>query len=434
MSATFATTRDCPYCGSKILLADSPIVATNFPSSEFREDMELEDVALPSGSQPLRLLAKTRWPVVAPSPNEQRADQPEPSRKLAVVEAAFGALRGPTADALPPLLSDGVHMEDVPSRACSVCEFPLPPDIDERPAVVVAIVGVNRVGKTHLLAASLTEAYARRGLAALGCTEFVPSEVCSTRFMVDYNHPLFRRNEVLEATQAESAARFEPLVFNVTFEGISPFSLVVHDVAGEVLGDYRKRAEAATYLRAARGIIFVIDPRDIDLLRDGLPDWILDNNETGFDQGALLASCLKPDAVASETPVPVALVVSKADLLPLASGEQDLSFLVPAQPATETSEEFVARINDFSRSVRSFLERYGAYNILGPAKAYVEHAAAKRAEMTPDKQNTVGNLTFHAVSALGSPPDENDELRTRVRPVNCVDPLGAVLAQIVRKW
>lgn len=419
MPATFETTRSCPYCGSEILLADCPIVATNFPLREAREQLELEAVELPSGVKPLRLLEKTKWPVVALPPNNQGAEQPERQPKVAAVEAAFGSLRGSTAKRLPPVVSDGARLEDVPSRACSVCEFPLPPDIDERPAVVVAIVGVNRVGKTHLLAASLSEAYARRGLAPLGCIEFVPSEVSSTRFMVDYNHPLFRRNEVLQATQAEAAAHFEPLVFNVTLEGFPPFSLVVHDVAGEVLGDYRKRAEAATYLRAARGIIFVIDPRDIDLLRDRLPDWVLDNNELGFDQGALLAACLEPDAVASDTPVPVALVVSKADLLPIASANGDLPFLAPAQPASETGEQFLSRINEYSRAVREFLDRYGAYQVLAPAKAYVGRS---------------GSLTFHAVSALGSPPDENDEMTARVRPINCVDPLGAVLAQISGQW
>jgi hypothetical protein len=351
-----------------------------------------------------------------------------------MIETAFRTITTKeSAEPLPTLIGEEARYEDVPARACPKCEFPLPPDIDERHAVVVAIVGVNRVGKTHFLAASLTEAYARRGLAPLECIEFVPSEVSSTRFMVDYNHPLFRHNQVLGATQAETEQRFEPLVFNVTLKDRAPFSLIVHDIAGEVLGDYRRRAEAATFLRAAKGIIFIVDPRDIELLRDNLPDWILENNELGFDQGALLAACLKRDGPMNGDLPPVALTIAKADLLALACKEE-LSFLEPAEPATETTEQFRGRISQTSLAVKEFLETYGAYNLLSTARTYQERCREARQNLSADKQHKIGGVTFHAVSALGSAPDENDEMPAKVRPLNCVDPLGAVLAQITRRW
>ena len=434
MAATFATTRLCPYCGAKILLADCQTVATNFPGVEFRDQIELDEIELPSGSKPIALLEKTRWPVVALSPNDRQHEAAEPPRQLSAIEKAFGGgSRKSVAPTLPPLVGDGVHYEDVPSRACYECEYPLPPDIDERPAVVVAIVGVNGVGKTHLLAASLTEAYARRGLAPLGCTEFVPSEVSSTRFMVDYNHPLFRRNEVLAATQAEAATRFEPLVFNVTLADGHPFSLVVHDIAGEVLGDYRRRAEAATFLRAARGIIFVVDPRDIDMLRDQLPDWILENDQTGFDQGALLAGCLKTDGIPDDRLIPVAITIAKADLLQLACDEE-LPFMAPAQTASEGWDVFFDRVTDSSRQVAGFLERYGAHNLLAPARKYADHCKTTRQNAAAENRKKIGTVTYHAVSALGSAPDAYDQLPGKVRPVNCVDPLAVVLAQIAQLW
>ena len=330
-----------------------------------------------------------------------------------------------TSDArLPSLTDEQLAREDVPARACPDCEFPLPQSIDQRPAVVVAVVGINRVGKTHLLAASLAQAFRRRGLAPIGCTEFVPDDSTSSRFMEDYFIPLFRRGEVLDATPPEDVdVRFRPLVFDVTVDGVA-FSLVLHDVAGEVLGDHRRRAYVASYLRAARGMIFVVDPRDVDDLRDGLPDWILDSHELGgWDQGALLAACIKPDGVfADRRAIPIAVTVAKADLLE-AAVQEPLPFLQRA-PVDEQPEAFVERIRTSSRQVEAFLERHGAHNILGPSREYRE-----RLQRTADGGSA--SVTFHAVSALGSAPDMDDQLTEKVQPINCVDPLAAILAQIV---
>ena len=425
--ATLNTRRRCPYCGASIKLGDCPIVATSFSGVEFRDATEftLDEIELPSGGQPLDLLPRSGWPVVARAPREREvAPVAAPTRRRSRLEEAFG---GGTATAtveedpaLPPLHDEVVRREDVPARACPECEFPLPQSIDDRPAVVVAVVGVNRVGKTHLLATSLTQAYRQRGLAAIGCTEFVPDDATGTRFMTEYHHPLFRRGELLEATAAEDEeARFRPLVFDVTVDGVA-FSLILHDIAGEVLGDHRKRAHAAAYLRGARGIIFVVDPRDIDDLRDGFPGWVLENNELGWDQGALLSACLRGKGDASlRKPVPVAVTIAKADLLPDACGEP-VDFLDPA-PHGEGREAMVTRIRQSSQAVAGFLERYGAHNVLGPARAYEDRLRAANAD---------ARVTYHAVSALGSSPDPDERLTERVKPLNCLDPLAAILMQL----
>jgi hypothetical protein len=424
---TLATVRRCPYCGSSIELGACPIVATNFENFEFltAEDFDLDEIKLPSKTVPLRFLPKTNWPVVAEPPRERPPEPVSERPRRSKLEEAFGSVTATVSldeVELPPLIGHGAFREDVPARACSECEFPLPQSIDLRPALVVAVVGVNRVGKTHLLAASLTEAYRRRGLATIGCSEFVPDDSTSRRFLEDYFVPLFRHGQVLDATPPEDQeVRFRPLVFDVTLPDTPPFALVMHDIAGEVLGDHRKREQLATYLRGARGIIFVVDPRDIDDLRDGLPDWILESNELGsWDQGALLAACVKPGGILDgRAPPPVAVTIAKSDLLPMACSES-FGFLSPA-PTPETRAEFDARIHRSSQEVEEFLERHGAHNILGPAR---EHNQRLRAS---------GNsrVTYHAVSALGSAPDIDEQLTDKVRPINCLDPLAVILAQIM---
>jgi hypothetical protein len=429
---TLSTRRECPYCASSIELGDCPIVATSIKSeSEFNDNPEfefvhplgedLDAVELHSGRGPLRLLAKTNWPVLMEAPRQARAEAIGRRRGQSSIEQAFADFSGSTGSRaeLPPVHEEVGH-EDVPARACPECAFPLPESIDHRPAIVVPIVGVNRVGKTHMLASSLTQGYRQRGLAAVGCTEFVPDESCGERFKERYYERLFIRREVLDKTQTNENARFLPLVFNVTLDGGGPFSLVLHDVAGEVLADRQMRARSASFLRGAAGVIFVIDPRDIDDLRDGVEPLMPGEEEMGWDQGTLLAACLgRGGMLDTARPVPVAIAIAKADLLPQATGES-LPFLDRA-PAGESEAELHERIRDTSRQVEGFLERHGAHNILGPARDYRErlHEAGGEA-----------SVTFHAFSALGRPPEEIGPARGKVEPINCLDPLAAILSQI----
>lgn len=423
--ANQSTRRECPYCASEIQLGECPIVATSFSGAEFRgaEEFDLTEVELYSGQAPRRLLPKTNWPVLREAPLRDRVAAIEAQRGSSSIEQAFSEFREVTvADApLPPLLEDGLAREDVPARACPVCEFPLPQSIDQRPAIVIAVVGVNRVGKTHLLASSLTEAYRYQGLASrIGCSEFVPDESTGKRFKEDYYERLFRHGEILEPTQVDpEEVRFQPLVFNVTLQNGGPFSLVLHDVAGEVLGDHQMRARGATYLQGARGIVFVVDPRDIDDLRDGIPALMPDEDDLGWDQGTLLAACLQPDGLVDRRRrIPVAIAIAKADLLPQVTGES-LPFLERADDE-EGEEDFFQRVRASSAQVREFLERHRAHNILGPAASYERELQAAGGQAA---------VTFHAFSALGDTPAKIEQ-GSKVQPINALDPLAAILSQI----
>lgn len=426
--ATFGTRRRCPYCGEMIELGDCPIVATNFEGAELigAGGPVAGSIALHSRAKPLRRLERTGWPVLAEAPRgevKQRPRRRSPSRleKMLGADSDRAVQAGRSARTeLPPLL-EAAAREDLPARACPECEYPLPQSIDERPAVVIGVVGVNAVGKTHLMAASLGNAYRRGSLSSIGVTEFVPDELTSGRFLEEYFKPLFQEGQLLAGTYVKKEARFAPLVFNVTMSGFG-FSLILHDIAGESLASVHQRSAQAQFLHGAKGIIFVVDPRDIDGLRDEFPAWMLEEGALGWDQGALLSACLRSDGILDQgSPVPVAVTVAKADLLPEVTGEE-LSFLEPA-PKAEDGEAFAARVKTASREVAQFLERHEAYTILGPAREY-----ERRLAESPTGSRKA--LTFHAVSALGSAPDRSEQLSTKVRPINCTDPLATILMQI----
>jgi hypothetical protein len=417
------TRRRCPYCSEEIELGQCPIVATNIKELAGLEEgiggglkpADLDEVSLPSQTVPLRRLKKTKWPVVAEPPNEDDGKGRRRERSI-----LGRALSGGGDGVIEPLDSGELPREDLPARSCPACEHPLPLSIDSRETHVVAVVGVNRVGKTYLLATSLLEALRRGGLdSRLGCTEFATDDRTNANFLRDYVTPL-RTGTPLERTQVEGREeRAEPLVFSVSLPSSNPFSLAIHDVAGEVLGDHKRRAQSATYLHGARGIVFVVDPRDIDDLRAAIPPSLIEGEEElGWDQGSLLSVCLSDDGLLSGAPpIPVVIAIAKADLIPQATGEGH-GFLQPA-PTSETPEAFYARIRDNSREVEDFLERFGALHILRPAREYRRRLAAAGGS---------ASITFQAFSALGQPLNQLEGPDSKAQPVNCIDPLATILA------
>jgi hypothetical protein len=417
------TRRRCPYCSEKIELGQCPIVATNIEELAGLEESldpvrpaDLDEVTLPSRTPPLWRLKKTGWPVLAKPPNDD--DGRGRNGERSILGRALGG--GGEDGGIAPLDSGKLPREDVPARACPICEHPLPLSIDTRESHVLAVVGVNRVGKTYLLATSLLEALRRGGLdSRLGCTEFATDDRTDANFLRDYLTPL-RTGVPLERTQAEGREeRAEPLVFGVTLPSSKPFSLAVHDVAGEVLGNHKRRAKSATYLHGARGIVFVIDPRDIDDLRAAIPPPLIEGEEElGWDQGSLLSTCLSDDGLlAGAPPIPVVIAIAKADLIPQATGEAH-GFLQPG-PKNEGPEAFYARIRDNSREVEDFLERFDALHILRPAREYRRRL---------DSAGGSASITFQAFSALGKPLSHLEGPSSKAQPVNCIDPLATILA------
>jgi hypothetical protein len=416
------TRRRCPYCSEEIELGQCPIVATNIEELASLDEgfvalrpADLDEVSLPSKTEPLRRLKKTKWPVIAEPPNEDGTQTR--SRERSILGRALG---GGGGGAIESLSSGALPREDVPARACPVCEHPLPLSIDSRETSVVAVVGVNRVGKTYLLATSLLEALRSGGLdLRLGCTEFAADDRTNANFLQNYVMPL-RTGTALDRTQAEGRdERAEPLVFSVTLPAADPFSLAIHDVAGEVLADYKRRAKSATYLHGARGIVFVIDPRDIDFLRDAIPPQLIaGEEELGWDQGSLLSACLSSDGLlAGAPPIPVVIAIAKADLIPEATGE-DHAFLRRG-PVDETPEAFYRRIRGTSREVEDFLERFGARQILRPAREYRQRL---------DDAGSSASITFQAFSALGKPLSLLEASSSKAESFNCIDPLATILA------
>lgn len=123
------TMRTCPYCGARIALGSCPIVATNVETATFGE-FDKSSVEIPSGAEAIGWAG--RWPILATPP-------------LAAAPARPGRLKGILSSPAPlPRVTQSARIEDLPARACPNCNTPLPVDLDEREAFIIAVVGINR--------------------------------------------------------------------------------------------------------------------------------------------------------------------------------------------------------------------------------------------------------------------------------------------------
>lgn len=186
--------------------------------------------------------------------------------------------------------------------------------------------------------------------------------------------------------------------------------LLLHDVAGEALADRRLRARVAPFLRRADGVIFLIDPMEIDAVRALLPRELV-QDYSDYDQASLLNACVaEMRQLRGPVTVPFAVTLSKSDLLGRALG-RDFRFAKNRSAGDLPVNEVIQDLSGVSTEVESLLEELGTHDLL---------AAARQLD----------NNTFCAISALGHAPDAG-ELTESVSPIRCIDPLLAVLAGIL---
>lgn len=392
--------RICPYCGSEFRLETAPVAATHGDGDAFtttNDDMSLTDNDFGTSE------GDTATGTVSPHSSRPNIlwTPPEPSGQTR--KSVLTQLLGST----PSLkqLHD-FKTESMARRVCPQCLRPLPVDIDDRQLHLLAIAGLNHVGKTHFLAAAMTEATRRQGLRQLGWREFQPDVETASRFHRDYFVPLFREGRILEGTQVDDQVRFQPLTFRATLDGRPPMLIMTHDIAGEALADHRLRAKDAPFLRRASAVIFLVDPTEFDAIYVELPGYERESMRArSIDQVDLLAACIRELQFApGGQDVPVAVVVAKADILSAVLG-RTFSF----DREGSRGDSWVSDIQQTSQEVEQLLIQLGEHNLVETARAH-------------------DRVTFHAVSPLGSSPNAG-QFRG-ARPVRCIEPLAAVLIRL----
>lgn len=430
--ATTRTTRKCPWCGEHVRLAHAPIVATNFEGS--RHGVDLEGGSLGGGEFAHGKHADLGVDedfvfFVDDSEAAVGFDEPVAGDDQAVVaestpdtvpvsgNAVLGHAGGLPIVAAPQIdpvregrfskmvtrrlhpVADVADARDLPARACTSCHHPLPFDVDDREVIILSVLGINRAGKTYLLATGLYEAIHHTGLARAGISDFTADEATANRFHRDYYLPVFRRRDRLDPTQDPSDGEaVEPMIFRFEAGG-EKYLLALHDLAGEAIAEPARRATVAPFVRHSDGIVFVVDPLEIEAVRTKLPFEQITVDWRGWNQLDVLRGCVESlgDRAAE---VPVSVVLTKSDLIGLAEGER---FRFAKAADGDWLEDQYA----VDREVRGLLRRWDVPQF----------------EQTADRAS---RGFFHAVSAFGAPPTDP---RTPgvLSPVRTADPFGTLI-------
>jgi hypothetical protein len=308
---------------------------------------------------------------------------------------AFGQLK--------PLM-DEFHQADIPRRLCGSCQTPLPLEMDEYDAYVLAVVGLNRAGKSFFIGAAFNAASRNDALRPFGVETFEALDDTPTRLHQEYFQGLFRNNYTLDATPPSDHLEKPPLTFLVRMSDSKPFVLVTHDVSGERLMDRRDRATTAGFVARANAVIFLADPLDMFQVVLRIPQEAELVGVRNLDQPALLEATLRELRPLNGMQPPLALTISKSDLLAQATGK---SYEFDSH---RPGKNWRREIGDAGEEVRAVLAEMNEHKLLRLAE---QHSPS----------------SFHAISVLGS-PERRIQAGGRPQPVRVLDPLATVLEQL----
>lgn len=213
-------------------------------------------------------------------------------------------------------------------RLCPHCHMELPQTLGRFRNLIFAVIGAKEAGKSHYLAVLIEQLRKHVG-PRLDLLLEPLDERTIRRYRDDFHTPLYRGKRVLRATVgAFSDIRVQvPLVYTLTFSGKNLWgrkcikgvvTLVFFDTAGEDLNDLDTMKTVNKYIYRSDGLIVLLDPLQLDLVRtrlDGAIDLPERNTETADILTRTTRLIEEGLALSPETliPIPIAVAFSKFD-------------------------------------------------------------------------------------------------------------------------
>ncbi len=299
-----------------------------------------------------------------------------------------------------------------PTRpVCPECHSNLPQRFADAPSRSMALIGTKASGKSHFIAVVLHELEHRIGPRFNGSLTAL-DDPTRERIDTDLYPRLYKSGVVLEPTQSarESARTREPLVARLTL-GQKPSNLVFFDAAGEDLGSLDVLEREGRYITLSDGLILLVDPLQIQAVRDDLegsvelPDMTADVYAMLGRLGGLIREAR---GIPANKPidVPLAIAISKIDALRGLLPDTHPVFSLPRHDGL--FDQAVAR--NISESLRADAVGWVGERLDGFLK------------------QEFASYSFFGVSALGESPVDG-KLRNGVSPHRVEDPVLWLLDQ-----
>jgi hypothetical protein len=308
-------------------------------------------------------------------------------------------------------------------RLCPHCHQDLPPTIGDQRSFIFAIIGGPQSGKSHYIAVLIDRIRKHIGPSLDLLLEPLNDQTIN-RYKTEFYEPVFRKGIVINKThQAEDRRAsdvWQPMVYSLTISERkrgggtkikSVVTLVFFDTAGEDLNSDDTMARVNKYIYRSDGLIVLVDPLQLDTVRDrlgagvGLPDAVMDTAEVLNRATRLIENGrdLRGNHVIK---TPLAVAFSKFDAVtPLIDPQFQL--LAPS------SHERGFDVGDFeavNSEMMALLEEWDSQDLLQLVQTRYKRAG------------------FFGFSALGCNP-HLDDLIPRVLPQRVEDPFLWLLAE-----
>lgn len=314
-------------------------------------------------------------------------------------------------------------------RLCPHCHMDLPYSFGEYENYIFAVIGAKDSGKSHYLAVLINEIRERIDLdfnALLAPAD----EKTSDRYRDDFEAFVYAKGEIIPTTRSgrsESAVR-RPLVYTLTFSkkplfGRKPrpyrtVTLVFFDTAGEDLVSEAIMETVNKYIYRSNGILLLVDPLQLDYVRNQLVDSTampIESRETSdiLERTARLIE--KGLGLTPNDPIqiPLALSFSKFDAVRPLMGDGQFQLLQRARHEGVFDQGDFEAVNG---EMQDLLEEWDSRHLVHFAKRRFERCA------------------FFGLSALGCNPHATQRI-PKVLPQRVEDPFLWLLSQynIIRR-
>lgn len=309
---------------------------------------------------------------------------------------------------------------ELPVRQCPHCGELLFEGIEECETANIAVIGDTSSGKTHYIAVLIDQL--KRCLTEQGnaIVEVLPlNKFTEETYRTAYYEPIIKNCEIVAPNRRGGfdaqgrPVRSKPLIFRLNIMDMSvrmnkSINILLFDISGEELADGSALVQFAEHVLRADGIIYLADPMSMDHIRNKVQNSIPTSSVTGRPAQETLSLVMKllrsftRVRSGERIRVPMAIAISKADLLRYVIDEQERTNYQFWYRPRYDGRAHLEDLMKVDRDVRTILNDY-AENSLANMTRLFDHAS------------------FFAISATGGPPDEYGKY-DRIVPHRCLDP------------
>lgn len=304
-------------------------------------------------------------------------------------------------------------------KVCPTCHAELPYTIGEYDDLVFAVIGAKEAGKSHYIAVLIDKIMNEIG-TAFNCSLQAMNDSTINRYRMDFYNPVFKRNELISVTRSAKTddSVKQPLIYTLAFKengflgGLfksnkigNVVTIAFFDTAGEDLDSEDTMKIVNRYIYNSSGIIFLLDPLQLEKVREKLPEGTtLPEQNTEIEdllsRTANLIRKAREIKMNKAIDIPVAVAFSKMDAVEQLMGSSNC-INYPSKHISSGKFD-LDDFQDVNSNMEALVRNWGGENFANQLNSNFK------------------NYAYFGITALGSNPESSKI--TRLRPHRVEDP------------